>query len=146
MAVSLPRHSKPLENLSLNVSRLSTFIVVPSLRMSGHGLGDKLVDGLGQHIVHRLARHRLTADFQHDRNGERRDMFQRAVGGVTLDSLQHIAKTANVQKSSRGIAPRRFQQDMIRLMAAKNVINKIGGDRDLTARLFLAGMAAFDEA
>ncbi|MNS92920.1 hypothetical protein D3C72_1270680 [compost metagenome] len=34
---------------------------------------------------------------------------------------------------------------MIRLMAAKNVINKIGRHRDLTAGLFLAGMTAFDQ-
>lgn len=113
MAVSLPRHSKPLENLSLNVSRLSTFVVVPSFQFdaSGHGFGDKLVCGLGQHLIHRLARHRLAADFQHDRNGKRRDVLQCTMGGVTLDLLQHIAKTANVQSpaaASRLVASSRI--------------------------------------
>ncbi len=39
-----------------------------------------------------------------------------------------------------------LQEDMVRFVAAQDVVDEIGRDRDLPASLFLARMATFDQA
>ncbi|MGO8249365.1 hypothetical protein, partial [Rhizobium johnstonii] len=46
---------------------------------------------LGEQRIMSLARYRLASDFQHHRNGERRNMVESAVGDVAPDSPKHIA-------------------------------------------------------
>ena len=52
---------------------------------------------------------------------------------MPFDSLQHIGKAGDVQKSGSGILSRCLHQDMIRLVGTQHVVDQVGGDRHLPA-------------
>ncbi len=61
-------------------------------------------------------------------------------------AFKKIAETRDVEQTAGGVAPGGFEQDMIGLMAAEHIVDQVGGDGDLAAALFFAGVAAFDQA
>src|SRR6185437_1455102 len=72
-------------------------------------------------------------------------MVERLMDDSAADAREHFAEPADIEQASRGVASRRAQQHVVGLMAAQYVVNEIGRDGDLTARLLLARKTALDQ-
>src|SRR5215831_3379217 len=102
---------------------------------SPHCLPDQLRLGFRQQRFGALALDLLAADLEHDRNRERRDMVERLMDDSALDAREHVAEALNVEQAGRGVGTRGAQQHVVALVLAQHVVDEVGGDRQLAARL-----------
>src|SRR5262249_59986212 len=68
---------------------------LPSLHRLLHQLGL----GFRQELLRRLAVDRFAADFEHDRNRQRRYVVERLMDDAALDARKHFAKAPDVEQS-----------------------------------------------
>src|SRR5262249_33285023 len=62
------------------------------------------------------------------------------------DPREHFTKTLDVEQTGRRVRTRSAQQNMIRLMLAQHIVDEVGGNRELPARLLLARKTLFDQS
>jgi hypothetical protein len=93
-----------------------------------HGLGNQRLGGAFKHRIRGFAIDELFTDFEHHRDGQRRDALQMTVGDSTLYSGQHIRQPPDIRHPARRISPGRAQQNMIGLMLTQHVIDQVGVD------------------
>src|SRR5689334_2642133 len=110
-----------------------------------HSFADEVVRRLPQYVFPRFAADRLATDLQHDRHGERGNPIEPLMHDSPADAGEHRAEPSNVEKAAGGIGPGRLQENVVGFMAAEHVVDEIGRDGDLAARLLLAGVALLDQ-
>jgi len=107
---------------------------------------EQLLGRLVDDPVERLAIDRLAPDLQEHRHGEWRHPLKAAVADPPLDPVQHLAEPAHVGEAGRSVGHGRAQQDVVGLEAAQHVVDQVGIERHLAARLLVAGELAVDQA
>src|SRR5262249_20121717 len=86
------------------------------------------------------------ANPQHDWNRQRRDVVERFMNDSPPDAREHLAEPADIQEPGGGVGTRGTQQWVALLVLAQHVVDEVGRDRHLAARLLLPRKAALDQA
>ena len=93
-----------------------------------------------------ITTHTFLANFQHNRNRERRYTIKRLMGDLMAKSAERVAQAVYVEQTGTRVRPGGLEQYMVRFMFAQNIVNHVGRKRDLTAGLFLTGETALNQA
>ena len=96
-------------------------------------------------IVCTALRDTFPPDTRHHGDGERRDPFQLFMYHRPCGAIEQRAKALHVGHPGTRIGPGGLKQQMIRLIAAQNIIDKVRLERDLPTGLALAGDLALDQ-
>src|SRR5579862_6378834 len=111
-----------------------------------HGLLDQRFFRLAQDILMRFARNHLAADFKKSGDRKRRYTFKPLENDMSLDALQHLGQSLDVEEARAGVLVSRAQENVVRLVLAQDVIDEVRGKRHLPARLLARNGAPFDQA
>src|SRR5262249_16757048 len=114
--------------------------------LSLHRLPNEFRLGLRQERIPGLAIDLLAADLQHDWNREWRDVVERFMNDSPPDAREHPAEPADIEEAGRGVGAGGAQQEVVALVLAQHVVDEVGRDRHLAARLLLPREAALDQA
>ena len=108
-------------------------------------LGERF--GLDQQRFVGLAagRHRLAADDHHQRHRHRRDPVGLDMDHGRRRAVDQPDQAAELGHPGAGVVPGGAQQQMLGLVAAQHVVDEVGREADLAARLALARMVALDQ-
>ena len=68
------------------------------------------------------------------------------MGDSPLNTGEHITQSLEIEQPGGGVGARTTQQDMVGLVLAQHVVNKVGREQHLAAAFLLAGEAARDQA
>src|SRR5205823_7650007 len=86
------------------------------------------------------------ADLEQHRHSERRDAVEPAVFDAALGAPQKIAQALQVSELVRRVLARGAQQDVVGLVLAQRIVDQVGAEGDLAARLLLPRKAPLDQA
>ena len=88
---------------------------------SFHRLTHQLLLRFCKQRIGRLPLNGLSADLQHDRDGQRRDARESHVDDSTSDTREQQAQPADVKEAGGSLRPGGAQQDVIGLMATNGL-------------------------
>src|SRR5262245_65042666 len=72
-------------------------------------------------------------------------MVESFMNDSATDPREHFTKALDIEQTGRRVGARSAQENMIRLMPAQHVIDKVSGNRELPARFFLAREPLFNQ-
>src|SRR4029078_2461559 len=91
-----------------------------------HDLRQQLLHRLAEQAFPRFAGDAFTADLEHDRDRQRRNVLQPNMPDSTHNALQETPYPADVEHPGSGIGPCSLEENMVRLVLAKHVVDEIG--------------------
>src|SRR5215207_235576 len=106
-------------------------------------LVDQLLGGdVQQLVLGGAVEHALLADLEQHRHGERRDAVEPSVVDAALGAAQELAEPPDVGELPGGVLAGGAQEDVVGLVLAQRVVDQVGAEGDLAARLLLARESA----
>src|SRR6476661_4768257 len=73
-------------------------------------------------------------------------MVKRFMNDSAPDTREHFAEPLDIEETAGRIGTRSPQKNVVGLMLAQHVVDKVGGNRELAARFLLAGEAFFNQS
>ena len=113
--------------------------------MVPHRLRYQIFHCLAQKRFARIPQHAFAANLEHGRHRKRRDPVKSNMPDSSPDPLQKAAQASDIDESGCSVGKGSLEENVVRLVLAEHVVDEIGRNRHLPARLFLSRMAALDQ-
>ena len=91
-------------------------------------------------VVGRAGRGRFASDDHHQGHRHRADSIELNMDHGRCSAIDQAGEAAKLGHSGASVSPGSREEEMVGLVAAQHIVNEIGRESDLTARLALAGL------